>query len=90
MLQPLKFGIVGLGKMGGIRADSIRKRNDSVLVSGSDPNPPEKGFSDLQLLPDYRAVIDSDVDAVVVCTPNRFIPEIAVAALDAGKHVFCE
>ena len=90
MLQPLKFGIVGLGKMGGIRADSIRKRNDSVLVSGSDPNPPEKGFSDLRLLPDYRAVIDSDVDAVVVCTPNRFIPEIAVAALDAGKHVFCE
>ena len=25
-----------------------------------------------------------------VCTPNRFIPEVVSAALDAGKHVFCE
>jgi len=90
MTNPLKIGIIGLGKMGGIRARSIRENDDTILICGTDPNPPAKGFKDMQILPDYRAVLASDVDAVFVCTPNRFIPDVVVAALDAGKHVFCE
>jgi predicted dehydrogenase len=90
MAEPLKIGIVGLGKMGGIRAKTVRESDDTILISGTDPNPPAKGFEDLQILPDFQAVINSDVDAVFVCTPNRFIPEVVTAALDAGKHVFCE
>jgi len=88
--EPIKFGVVGLGKMGGIRAKSIRENTDGLLVSATDPDPPSTGFEDVDLLPDYHAVIESDVDAVVVCTPNRFIPDVTIAALDAGKHVFCE
>jgi predicted dehydrogenase len=90
MNKPLKIGIVGLGKMGGIRAKTVRDAGDTVLVCGTDPNPPASGFEDMLIVPDYRAVIASDVDAVFVCTPNRFIPEVVEAALDAGKHVFCE
>ena len=90
MVQPVRIGIVGLGKMGGIRAATVRKSDATVLVSGTDPNPPAKGFGDMRILPDYGAVIDSGIDAVFVCTPNRLIPEVVVAALDAGKHVFCE
>ncbi len=90
MVEPLKIGIIGLGKMGAIRAMTIRKNKDTVLVSCTDPNPPMEEFEDAMILPDYKAVIDSDVEAVFVCTPNRFIPDVAVAALDAGKHVFCE
>ncbi len=90
MDDPLKIGIVGLGKMGGIRAQTIRAHKDTVLISGADPNVPVSGFDDLEILPDYEAVINSGVDAVFVCTPNRFIPDIVEAALDSGKHVFCE
>src|SRR4030065_2245733 len=90
MTDPLKIGIVGLGKMGGIRAMTIRENADTVLVSGTDTDPPPMGFDDMQILPDYESVIHSGVDAVFVCTPNRFIPDIVVASLDAGKHVFCE
>lgn len=90
MSELLRIGIVGLGKMGSIRAETIRAREDTVLVCGADPLPPAKGFEDIRLLPDFESVIASDVDAVFVCTPNRFIPDIAIAALDAGKHVFCE
>ena len=90
MSEPLKMGIVGLGKMGGIRAKTIREHDDAVLVCGTDPNPPAGGYEDIEIVPDYQSVINADVDAVVVCTPNRFIPEVVEAALDAGKHVFCE
>jgi len=90
MTKPLKIGIVGLGKMGGIRAKAVRDADDAVLVCGTDPNPPKSGFEDMAILTDYRAVIESDIDAVFVCAPNRFIPEVVVAALDAGKHVLCE
>lgn len=90
MNKPIKFGIVGLGKMGLIREKSIRENSDTILISGTDPNPPANNFKGVQILPDYKSVIDSDVDAIFVCTPNRFIPEVAIAALDAGKHVFCE
>ena len=90
MADRLKMGVIGLGKMGGIRAKTVRDHDDTVLVSGTDPNPPARGFEDLRILPEYRDVINSGVDAVFVCTPNRYIPEVTVAALDAGKHVFCE
>jgi predicted dehydrogenase len=40
---------------------------------------------------DWRAVIDDpQVDVVSVTTPNRFHAEMAIAALEAGKHVWCE
>lgn len=36
------------------------------------------------------AVADSTVDIVAVCTSNKFLAPIAIAALRAGKHVLCE
>src|SRR3954454_21143360 len=40
---------------------------------------------------DWRAVIErDDVDLVDVCTPGDTHAEIAIAALEAGKHVLCE
>lgn len=40
---------------------------------------------------DYKiALEDSEVDAVYVLTPNYLHYEIAMDALKAGKHVFCE
>ena len=40
---------------------------------------------------DWRALIaDPKVEVVSVTTPNQFHAEMAIAALDAGKHVWCE
>ncbi|MCG8927106.1 Gfo/Idh/MocA family protein [Lentzea sp. CC55] len=40
---------------------------------------------------DWKAVLDrDDVHVVDICTPGDTHAEIAIAALDAGKHVLCE
>lgn len=38
----------------------------------------------------YEKVINSGVDVVVLATPPGFRPQHLKAAIDAGKHVFCE
>lgn len=38
----------------------------------------------------YQRVIDSGVDVVLLATPPAFRPLHLTAAVDAGKHIFCE
>ncbi len=38
----------------------------------------------------YKHVMESDVDVVCLCTPPHFRPLQLRAAIEAGKHVFCE
>ena len=38
----------------------------------------------------YKQLVKSDVDVVLLCTPPHFRPVQLRAAIEAGKHVFCE
>lgn len=92
MTQRLRVGLVGLGKMGQIRAAELQKHADVELVCGCDPNPEAfaAAYPRVRIVGDYEGVVKCDVDAVFVCTPNRYTPLAVVAALDHGKHVFAE
>lgn len=48
---------------------------------------PERCFTGFD---NYKGVIDSGVDVVLLCSPPHFRPAHLRAAIEAGKHVFCE
>jgi predicted dehydrogenase len=48
---------------------------------------PDREFSGFDA---YKQVMASDVDLVLLCTPPHFRPAHLRAAIEAGKHVFCE
>lgn len=93
------FNVAGIG-LGGIwkaaHAHHWADHPNTKLVAGCDTAPDKLERAKTlwqieQCFEDYRDVIKlPDVDVVVICTPNVYHSEIAVAALEAGKHVFCE
>jgi len=91
MSRTLRCGLVGLGKMGGIRNTELARNPVTTVTHAADPDE-----SKFELYPgavcstDWHDVIASDVDAVFVATPNRITPSVIIEALKAGKHVFSE
>ena len=97
-MDKLRVGVIGVAGRGGL-ARQWHQPDDggrSVLVAGADIN---EGFlgkfaSDIDgafVTTDYRRLLDrDDIDAVAVTSPDFCHEEHACAALEAGKHVFCE
>ena len=88
---PLRVGIVGMGKMGKIRAEVVCSHPDLKLCAVCDIDSNiKKHYPEVMFYKDYNNLIESNVDIVMVCTYNGVAPEIVIKALNQGKHVFCE
>ena len=94
----LDVGFVGIGGMGGSRLKEMLgcAANVVALCDTDDDHlatarrvAAGKGFRPKTFL-DYRELLAQDLDAVVIATPDHWHAPVAVAALKAGKHVFCE
>jgi len=80
---------VELIAMGDAFEDQLQKSLQSLQKSHGEKVKvtPERSFVGLDA---YQKVIDSGVDVVLLATPPGFRPTHLKAAIDAGKHVFCE
>jgi len=96
--RKVKIGVVGLGGRGvylGYGAFAKNPRAELVAVCDFDTKKLEavkKKFGDgPKLYADLNEMLaDRDVEAVVVATPDHAHAQNAIAALNAGKHVFLE
>jgi predicted dehydrogenase len=87
----LRAGIVGYGYMGQIRRRNIADHPDLELTAVCDPfRAQELGALGVRTHERWEDLIESDIDVVFVCPPNHLIPDVAVQALNRGRHAFCE
>ncbi|MDR2443873.1 MAG: Gfo/Idh/MocA family oxidoreductase [Deltaproteobacteria bacterium] len=89
----MKLGIIGCGLIGQKRAQAGKKLG-LELVSACDLNIP--AAQDLanrfggQAVNDYRDVLSSDADILVVAVTHDKLAQIALEAVKAGKHLLLE
>ncbi len=93
----VNLGIIGTGDRGSGLANLMQDMPEFRIVAGCDVIPQRldafKALADknAELYKDYRFLLDNpDIDAVLIATPFSMHHHMAVDALDAGKHVYCE
>jgi predicted dehydrogenase len=91
-----KLNIAGVG-VGGMGAGNLRAcaRENIVALCDVDSNYAAKTFRNYpnaKVYKDYRVMLEKqkDIDAVVIATPDHTHAAITMAAIQAGKHVFCQ
>jgi predicted dehydrogenase len=103
-MRELRIGLIGAGWMG--RAHAAAFRNARLVFGPEPAVGRIVAVADVDLAAaqrlalnhdcerpseDWRAVVDDPaIDLVDITTPNNSHFEIALAAIDAGKHVYCE
>ncbi len=93
----INLALIGTGIQGIYDTQSALKVNGVNLVAACDlytgrlERAKELWGQDIFVTRDYREILDrKDIDAVIIATPDHWHQTIAVAALKAGKHVYCE
>ena len=92
----LRIGVIGAGqRMKGL-LDSAAKAGPYQIVAVSDVYGPhrdavkERSNGEATTHLDYREVLDKNIDAVIIASPDHWHVSMAVDAIKAGKDVYLE
>lgn len=92
----VRFGVIGLGAWGREILEALGRTESAQVTALCDLYEPflkraSASAPKAALVTDWRRVIDDPaVDAVIIATPTAAHREIALAALQSRKHVYCE
>jgi predicted dehydrogenase len=92
-----KVNVAGVG-IGGMGAGNLRSLESQNIVALCDVDPNDYAAGTIKRYPkakvyvDYREMLDKqkDIDGCVVATPDHTHAVISMAAMKAGKHVYCQ
>lgn len=96
MAEKIRIGCIGVGQIGKHHLENYSKIEGAELVALADLNEAELNrvgdcFNVSFRTTDFRQLLQrDDIQAVDVCLHNNFHMPVTVAALEAGKHVYCE
>lgn len=92
-MSPIRIGILGAGSMGTAHAAAYVGIAGVEIVGVFSRNPERAravaSIAKARTFTDPLALMEA-VDAIDICLPSANHHEVAVPALNAGKHVFCE
>lgn len=90
----MRFGVIGAGVIGGLRARSVRENDATELVAVLDPDTAAAqraaASSGARLCADLDEFFAIDMDTVIVSTPPHLHEKACVRAFELGRHVICE
>ncbi|MEN8773872.1 MAG: Gfo/Idh/MocA family oxidoreductase [Akkermansiaceae bacterium] len=89
----LNMAIIGSGGRGGANLNGVKAENIHTLcdVNRKTLEAVQKRFSGAKTTTDWREVVSNpEIDAVVISTADHHHAPAAIAAMRAGKHVYCE
>ena len=103
-MKDIRIGLIGTGGMGKAHATAFKNvplvfgnepgRPVLEIVADVEPNALEKWASEFgfgRWTTNWREIVgDPRVDIVDITTPNHLHAEMAIAAAQAGKHIYCE
>ena len=92
MKDKLKVGIAGYGVVGKRRRETIDQHPALRTTAVCDRVFPDDGvFPDgVRYYTHYKRLLQEDLDVLFVCMTNDIAPEVTIAGLEKGLHVFCE
>lgn len=95
-MNKIKIGLVGLGWMGSEHGRNILANPKAELAAVCDADPANirnfqsaTGFKG-KIFKDYKSMLRSRLDAVVIASPNATHADMSIAAARARKHIYCE
>lgn len=94
--QGARFVVLGTGAISQVvHVPILAEREDVDLVAVADRDGPKaeaiaRRFRVPEVVSPEEAIARKDVDAVVICTTNHTHEDLAISALESGKHVYVE
>ncbi len=95
--EPMKVGVVGIGPQGRAILAELAKMPSVKVVAVCDTDEPrrnagKKRAADAELFVDHRAMLEKTkgMTSVIIATPTHEHKVIALDAVSAGRHVYCE
>jgi predicted dehydrogenase len=93
----VRFGAIGTGERGQYLLSNVAGLENTELVAVCDVYGPHRLRAKSRFGPDARDYVDhrellarTDVDAVIIATPDHWHVPITIDAVRAGKDVYCE
>lgn len=93
----IRIGLIGAGIIGhydtdaALKVDGVELAGVCDLYTGRLDRAKEKWGNAIFSTRDYRELlVKKDIGAVLICTPDHWHQKIAIDAMNAGKHVYCE
>ncbi len=95
-MEPIRIGVIGVGQIGKHHLDEYERIHEANVVAVADINATElqsvaNRYNVPHMYTNFRELLGrDDITAVDVCLHNNYHAQVSVAAMRAGKHVYCE
>jgi predicted dehydrogenase len=95
-MEPVRIGVIGVGQIAKHHLENYSHIDGANVVAAADINAEElarvaERFGIERTFTNFRDLLaQDDIQAVDVCLHNNLHAPVTIAALEAGKHVYCE